>query len=129
MLSSGSKTKNISAKAETSMLVPWAITPEKVKEVIRRIVDAGHPRRLVLFGSYISGNMDINSDLDMLVVTGNEIDNPRAESVRLRRAIEDVLMPVDILVITENHLDKLKDIPGLIYKEALQTGRIVYESK
>lgn len=110
------------------MDVPWAVTPEKVERAIRKIIEVSHPRRLVLFGSYIRGDMDINSDLDILVVTSDEIESPRKESVRLRRAIEDVVMPVDILVITESLLTKLKDTPGLIYKEALQTGRIVYES-
>jgi predicted nucleotidyltransferase len=110
------------------MAVPWTVTPEKVERVIRKIIEVSHPRQLILFGSYIRGDMDINSDLDILVVTSDEIESPRKESVRLRRAIEDVLMPVDILVITESLLTKLKDIPGLIYKEALQTGRIVYES-
>jgi predicted nucleotidyltransferase len=113
---------------EKKMDVPWAVTPEKVERAIRKIIEVSHPRRLVLFGSYIRGDMDINSDLDILVVTSDEIESPRKESVRLRRAIEDVVMPVDILVITESLLAKLKDTPGLIYKEALQTGRIVYES-
>lgn len=111
------------------MDTPWAVTPEKVERAVKRIIEVGHPKRLVLFGSYVGGKMDRDSDLDILVVTGDEIENPRKESVRLRRAIEDIIMPVDILVITESLLLKLKDMPGMIYREILQTGKTVYESR
>jgi hypothetical protein len=37
-------------------------------------------------------------------------------------------MPMDILVIPDSKWRKMKEIPGLIYREALKTGEIVYES-
>jgi predicted nucleotidyltransferase len=45
----------------------WEITPEKVQNAIKRIVEVSRPRKLILFGSYVSGNMHLNSDLDILV--------------------------------------------------------------
>ena len=65
----------------------WEITPEKVQKVIKRIVEVNRPRKLILFGSYVRGNMNLNSDLDILVVTGDNIENPSlfimARAVRL----------------------------------------------
>lgn len=29
----------------------WAVTPEKIAEAVRRIVEAAHPVRVILFGS------------------------------------------------------------------------------
>ena len=110
------------------MDIPWAVTREKVDAALQRIIEVGHPRKLILFGSYVSGTTRRNSDLDILVVTGDDVENPRKESVRLRRALKGILMPMDIVVIQESLLKELADTPGLIYREALKRGKLVYES-
>lgn len=112
----------------SSMKSLWEITPGKVEIAIQKIIEVSQPRKLILFGSYVSGNMNINSDLDFLVVTGDDIENPRKESVRIRQALKGILMSMDILVVTENQLDELANTPGLIYREALNKGKVVYES-
>ena len=105
----------------------WAITPEKVQTVIKRIIEVSRPRKLILFGSYVRGNMNLNSDLDILVVTGDDIENPRKESVRIRRALKGIVMSMDILVVPESKLQELVNVPGLIYREAMRDGEVVYE--
>ena len=105
----------------------WEITSEKVQNAIKRIVEVSRPRKLILFGSYIRGNMNLNSDLDILVVTGDDIENPRKESVRIRRALKGIVMSMDILVVQESKLKELTNVPGLIYKEAMREGEVVYE--
>ena len=105
----------------------WAITPEKVRTAIQRIIEVSRPRKLILFGSYVSGNIHLNSDLDILVVTGDEIESPRKESVRIRRALKGIMMSMDIVVVTESKLQELVNVPGLIYREAMRDGKVVYE--
>jgi predicted nucleotidyltransferase len=105
----------------------WAITPEKVQTAIKRIIEVSRPRKLILFGSYVRGNMNLNSDLDILVVTGDDIENPRKESVRIRRALKGIVMSMDILVVPESKLEELTNMPGLIYREAMRDGEVVYE--
>lgn len=41
---------------------------ELLDELVRRIVDAVHPRRIILFGSAARGKMGPHSDIDALVV-------------------------------------------------------------
>jgi hypothetical protein len=36
-------------------------------------------------------------------------------------------MPVDILVVPHSKWEELKDVPGLIYREAAKSGKVVYE--
>ncbi len=105
----------------------WVITPEKVQTAIKRIIEVSRPRKLILFGSYVRGNMNLNSDLDILVVTGDNIENPRKESVRIRRALKGIVMSMDILVVPESKLEELTNMPGLIYREAMTDGEVVYE--
>src|SRR5438876_9354390 len=106
----------------------WAVTPEKVDAVVRRLVEAGRPRKIFLFGSYVRGEMHRNSDLDVLVVAEDRVENTRKESVRLRSAVKEILMPMDILVVRENVFEALKDKIGLIYREVVRHGRLVYEA-
>jgi predicted nucleotidyltransferase len=107
--------------------VPWAVTPEKVKAVVDRLVTLAKPAKIILFGSYVAGRVTLHSDLDVLVVTNDCVTNPRAESVRLRQALQDIDMPMDILVVSESHFNELRAVPGLIYREACETGQIAYE--
>ena len=106
----------------------WAITPEKVELAVRRLVEAGRPRKVILFGSYVQGEPDRDSDLDVLVVTDNSVANARKESARLRAALRGIRMCVDLLVVREGDFNRLKDKIGLIYREAVRHGRVAYEA-
>ena len=110
------------------MSVLWEITPQKVQMVIQKIIEISQPRKLILFGSFAHGDMHMSSDLDILVITGDDIKNTRRESIRIRRALKGIIMSMDILVVQESKLEELANAPGLIYREALKCGKVVYES-
>src|SRR6266481_6440154 len=46
-------------------------------DVIRCVVEAAQPDKIVLFGSAARGEMGPNSDLDLLVIKGGEFDRGR----------------------------------------------------
>jgi uncharacterized protein len=107
---------------------PWKITPQKVQQVIDRIVEISRPKRLILFGSYVRGETNINSDLDVLVVVDQDLPSYRDESVRIRRALRGISMPMDILVASEKKFRELSQIEGLVYHEILTNGEVVYQA-
>jgi predicted nucleotidyltransferase len=76
----------------------------------------------------VQGKTHKHSDLDILIVSEKGIESPRKESVRIRRALKGIHMPMDILVVPEDKFEELVQTPGLIYKEALTKGKVVYES-
>ena len=101
------------------MAYAWVVTPQRVQTAIHKIVEVSQPQKVILFGSYVNGDMGMNSDLDVLVVTGNHIGNPRKESIRIRRrALRGIRMSMDILVVPEAMLEEMANVPGLIYREA-----------
>lgn len=104
------------------------ITPEKVDQAVRRLVEAGRPRKIILFGSYVRGQTHRDSDLDVLVVADDGVPNVRQESARLRRLLRGIRMCMDILVVRERDFNRLKDTIGLIYREAIRDGKVVYEA-
>lgn len=112
-----------------SINVPWKVTPEKVKMAVERIIEISDPQKLILFGSYVNGKMHRDSDLDVMVIADDDIENVRKEGIRIRRALKGLRMAMDILVIKESKLKELGDVPGLIYREAIRHGEVVYERK
>lgn len=110
------------------MSASWQVTPEKVQTAVDTIIDIAAPRKIILFGSYVAGTMHTDSYLDVMVVTADSTINPRQESVRIRRALRGIFMPMDIIVVPEETLAQHADTPGLIYREALKQGRVVYDA-
>ena len=105
----------------------WAVTPEKIREAVRRIVEAAHPVRIILFGSHARGEAGADSDLDLVVVE-REVPDRYAEMVRLDRALKGLIMGVDILVIGAKDFEEWSDTPGSVYRAARREGKVVYEA-
>jgi len=105
----------------------WFVTPEKVQAAVQRLIEVAAPNRLYLFGSCARGDTNANSDLDVLVVVDDSVTSPREESVRLRQALRGIQMPMDILVVTQTFFNAHRNSPGLVYREIVETGRLVYE--
>jgi predicted nucleotidyltransferase len=57
--------------------------PPIIDERVRRIVEAVHPQRIILFGSAARGEMGPNSDLDVLVIMldGTHRRRPHRKSI------------------------------------------------
>jgi len=99
---------------------------DQLPEITRRIVRTSNPEKIVLFGSHARGVFDADSDLDLLVIVPG-VKHLRQESIRVRRALRGLLAPVDIVVATPEQIERLGDIPGLIYRTALREGKVLYE--
>ena len=106
----------------------WAVTPEKVEQAVRRLVETGRPRQIILFGSQVSGTPHRDSDLDILVVAEDSVPQVRTESARLRAALRGIPMCVDIQVVRQSDFERLKSQVGLIYGQAIRRGKTVYQA-
>jgi predicted nucleotidyltransferase len=105
----------------------WAVTPVKLDEAVRRLVGAAHPNRIILFGSHANGRASDDSDVDLMVVR-EKVNDPAAESVRLRRLLKDIVMAVDLLVVSRKEFDYWRDTPGNVFFEAATEGKVLYEA-
>ncbi len=100
-------------------------SPQLIDDLVRRIVAAVHPLRIILFGSAAHGNLGPDSDLDVMVVMPN--GTHRAKAVRyVYRQIAGFGFPVDIVVTTPDILKQHQGNIGLIYRTVLAEGREVY---
>ena len=98
---------------------------DQIDLLVRCIVDAVHPLKIVLFGSASRDEMRSGSDIDVLVVMPDGVHRGHIAQ-HLYQAVNGVATPFDILVSTPSDLEKHKDNPWLIYKTILEEGRILY---
>jgi predicted nucleotidyltransferase len=101
------------------------VAGEKIEEMVRRIVEAARPERVILFGSRATGRPRADSDVDLLVVVA-DAGNTRAVAVRLYRLLAGVGIPKDIVVVNAGDFHRLKDVPGTLVRTAWREGRVLY---
>jgi predicted nucleotidyltransferase len=101
------------------------VVAEKIEEMVRRIVEAERPERVILFGSRATGRPRADSDVDLLVVVA-DADNTRAVAARLYRLLAGAGIPKDIIVVKAGDFHRLKDVPGTLVRTAWREGRVVY---
>jgi predicted nucleotidyltransferase len=98
-----------------------------VDDVVRLIVDAVKPVRIILFGSAARGQMNENSDLDLLIIMPD--GTHRRNTARLAyRALAGLGVPKDVIVVTEEDVLKYGDEPSLVICPALQEGKEIYRA-
>ncbi|APD47179.1 nucleotidyltransferase domain-containing protein [Synechococcus sp. CS-602] len=104
---------------------PWAVTPEKIAEAVRRLVAAAAPTRLIAFGSAAAGDLSVANVLDLLVVEAQVADRYQ-EMLRLRRVLRGLLMPIDLIVTSQALYDSRAQVPGTVEFAARTQGRVLY---
>ena len=90
-------------------------------EIVRRILTVARPDRIILFGSAARGEMNRDSDIDLLVLE-SEPGNTREESHKLRQAIGDLAYPFDVIVIRTERFEATKNLIGGIAYPAHKDG-------
>jgi predicted nucleotidyltransferase len=91
------------------------------------LVDALHPRRIILFGSRARGDARDDSDVDLLVIADTELP-PDERSFLANKAVRDFGLPTDILVVTPGELELLRTWMSSIVAVALREGRVIHEA-
>ena len=99
--------------------------PKVIESLVQKIVEAVHPLKIILFGSYARGKTAPGSDIDVLVVMPKGVHCRRTAQL-LYRQVRGLGVPFDILVATPSDLEKHKDNIGLIYRSVLQEGKEIY---
>lgn len=103
------------------------VTPEVLDDLVERIVQAVHPRRIILFGSAARGEMGPHSDLDVLVVMPDGVHR-RQTAQTIYRSLMGFGIAKDVVVATEGDLREYGDNPSLVLFPALREGREIYRA-
>jgi uncharacterized protein len=97
---------------------------ELIAEATHRLAQAAPDAQVILFGSRARGEGRADSDLDLLVIEP-DLKSRRAEFVRLREALGDLGVPIDLVVIGAEYAEQRSEVPGSMVNEALERGRVL----
>ncbi len=104
-----------------------SISKALLKEIVRRVVDTAKPERVILFGSAARGDMGPNSDVDLLVVKRGKFNQGKLTG-DIYQSLYGVGQAVDVIVVTPEQVERLREKPWLVIAPALREGREVYHS-
>jgi len=96
-------------------------------EAVRRIVEAAHPKKIILFGSAVRGEMGPDSDMDLFVVIPSG-GHRRKTAQKIYRHLIGMGFATDIVVVTERDIEEFRNHIGMVIRPALEEGKELYAS-
>lgn len=106
-------------------------TPAKrmayIRKLCKRIAEAYHPEKIILFGSHAYGAPTPESDVDLLVVMDYE-EPPLGQSAKMRLEL-GLVTPLDLLVRTPSEVERRVTEGDMFMRLIVERGKVMYESK
>ena len=102
------------------------VKEQVLQEIVRRVVEAVQPEKIVLFGSAALGNMGPDSDIDLLVIKSGAHRRRTAQSIYAN--LFGIGQGVVIIVVTPEDIEMYHSALGLIIGPALEQGKVIYDS-
>ena len=106
----------------------YSVTVDKavLDEIVRCLVEAVDPDRIILFGSRARGDSRPGSDVDLLIVK-DSVERPGRREVRAYQALRGMGFPKDILWYTPQEIEDWAGVRNHVISRALREGRVLYE--
>ena len=105
------------------------LTNKLIAEIIS-ILKLQGIEKLILFGSYASGNANPESDIDLLAIKNIPESKIRNFRIQLKKALWNKLASenkeFDILVDSEERIKQRIAMGDLFYKEIFNNGKVLY---
>lgn len=97
-----------------------------IPEMVERIVQEFDPQKIILFGSHARGDANRWSDIDLLVVFDEPVDNGEM-AVAIMRILRGFGVAKDVVVTDFDTLERRGLRIGTVYRPALLEGTVVHE--
>src|SRR5437899_10213820 len=87
------------------------IDDAKMLEIVRRLVEAVNPDRIILFGSRARGDAGPDSDLDLLIVKDSDVPRHQRTIPVYNNALRGPGIPTDIIWRTPGEIVEWSQVP------------------
>ncbi len=111
-------------RTDTAFQYP-ELTQELLDEIVKRILAAGSPSKIVLFGSRARGDDRTDSDLDLLIVEDSDVPRHK-RAIPYYLALADIRLPKDIVVWTPSEIDEWAKVKYAFVTTAIREGKTLY---
>ena len=98
----------------------------RLGEAVERLVRAYEPQRIYLFGSAARGDVDEDSDYDLMVVVPDSAPAERRRSRLAYEALRGTGTAADVLVWSESYFDSRAHLAASLPGTILREGRLLY---
>lgn len=98
----------------------------KLREIVRRLVEALDPERIYLFGSRARGDAGLDSDYDVLVVVPQSDLPAHRRDQRAYRALKGLGVAKDVLVWTRQEFESRSAVVSSLPATVLREGQLLY---
>jgi predicted nucleotidyltransferase len=103
------------------------VRDDTLKEIIKRVVDVSHPERIIMFGSAARGEMNPNSDVDLLVIKDGEYDQSLLAG-DIYMNLHGIKQAVDVILVTSEQVERYRNTHCLVIAPALKEGKEIYHA-
>lgn len=100
-----------------------------LERVVKRIVAAVNPLRIIIFGSHAYGEPHKGSDLDILVIMDNDLNSRYETAVEVYRALRGIHISKDVIVATPYQIEEWGNVPQALITRIANNGKVIYERK
>ncbi|SDI59633.1 Nucleotidyltransferase domain-containing protein [Natribacillus halophilus] len=101
----------------------------ELEKAIEAVNERVSPDRIFLFGSFVHGHADKESDLDLCIII-DQLQERKIETLRsIRYSIaEDISVPIDLLLYTTQEFNERARLSSTFEHKIMNEGVLVYES-
>jgi predicted nucleotidyltransferase len=118
----------VPSRRENRTVVQVIADESVLQEMVRRLVDAIDPDRIILFGSRARGDARPDSDVDLLVIKDSD-EPPHRRVIPAYRALTGLGVPKDIIWRTPSEIRDWAGVQNYVATRALREGRVLYEKR
>jgi len=102
------------------------VDSNKINEIASRIATRFNPDKIILFGSYATGNQKEDSDLDLLIIQETDLP-PLQRGFDIRMSLIGTMIPFDILIYTKLEFEQESGNRFSFLSSAIKNSKILYE--
>lgn len=106
--------------------IPERVADPRLKEVLRRLVEAYQPEQIYLFGSKARGDADQDSDYDLMVIVPDDAPPERRHSRLAYERLWGTGTAADVLVWTQEAFDRRRRVKASLPATIEREGKLLY---
>ena len=99
---------------------------DRIREMVRRIVEAVGPDRVIMFGSRARGEAGEGSDVDLMIIAPSDLPVWR-RTMPLYMLLGGLGLAKDLLWWTPEEVEDWREVRSHVISRALREGKVLYE--